>query len=159
MEKELIAVLVSTSVSIASAVWALLTASRARRSVLLAEEHAKRAELVRVKALEAIDELLEGITTLLTSVETMCFLLNAGVSIDPSQQLKDFAEARAKVNRLRYRFAPYVSDEVLAMIGQVVQMTSAFSIQGDELEGLASRLRLISRKIASEARAAYLANA
>jgi hypothetical protein len=160
MDKSLIPALLAATASIAGAIWSLLTAHRARRNVLRAEEHAKRAELVRVKALEAIDTLLDGLTTLILSVETMCFLMRANVSIDSTPgPMKDFAEARGKVTRLRYRFAPYVSDEVLSMIDELVQMTTSIAHDREELDRLSSRLRLLASKIASEARASYLAEA
>jgi hypothetical protein len=157
MSDSLTAAVLAAVVSAAGALWAILTAQHARRSVLRAEEHAKRAELVRVKALEAIDTLLDGLTGLILSTETLRFLIQRGH--EDMGPLKDFAEARGKVTRLRYRFAPYVSDEVVSMIDEVVLKTQTINHSSSDLESLSSRLRLIASKVASEARSSYLVEA
>lgn len=159
MDKSLIPAVIAAVISVLGALWSFTTAGRVRRNILRAEERAKRSELVRVKALEAVDELLSEVTMLIMNVETMKFLIQTGttVSIESTPDLfGNFGKARKQVLMLRYRFAPYVSEVVLSTIDEIGQISEMLNFNEAFLEHFTEKLKSLESKIATDARATYL---
>lgn len=159
MDSSIVVAVISAIVSAGGAIWSLSTAQQVRSSQLRAEEQAKRTEIVRIKALEATDQFLIEMTSLIKAVDTFRFLIsnNADISAESNiKQLSNVASARTRVLDLRYRFAPYVAEDLIKYIDEVVLSTESVEFNEPSLKASSDRLKLVALKVASDARNRYL---
>ncbi len=161
MSNEVYVALIAAFVSVLSLIWNLATARINRKLVLSAEEIAKRGELVRVKALEAIDSVLEAIAEMVSVVGGLQFLVKnaGGVSMEIEsvrEGIKNFAEKRSSVMKLRIRCAPYLTEYLIAEMDDLFAQTESLNVNLQALAGVEVRLKSIGEAVANDARRNFL---
>jgi hypothetical protein len=142
MPDEINVALIAAGVSVAALIWNLATVRVSRSLVLSAEEAAKRSELVRIHALEAVEELLVSVSPMIASVGALLFLEKHGIALDINrsevqEQIKTIGENRAKIFRLRITSSPYLTEELLNVVDDILARTE--TVKFDELIGVLLR--------------------
>jgi hypothetical protein len=148
IKMEVPAATITAAASMALALWSLVTAYLSRSLALSAEEKAKRGELVRVKALGAIQIFLDALAELFFVVSGLRFLREhkGGVSMqDPSVQdyMKNLGSSRATLYRLQFTSAPYFTVDLNKQLTDILILTQEIKIEN--LEVIEKRVREIAR--------------
>jgi hypothetical protein len=160
MTGELTTDILAAGVSIGALIWNLATLKISRSLVLSAEEVAKRSELVRTHALKAVDAVLVSIAPMISSFGSLIFLERHGIGIDFTQpeiqkQIKTIGEERSKILTLSITSAPYLTDELLNIVKDILSKTE--SVNFNEIRAIESELQEFVSKLSKYARSKYLA--
>ncbi|MEY6434246.1 hypothetical protein ABC977_17785 [Thioalkalicoccus limnaeus] len=156
---EVYVAVIAATISVGTLIWNLATTRISRALVLSAEETAKRAELVRLHGLEAVDELLSAVSKMIGAVSGLGFLKKYGVELDPTkpetqQQIKTIGEERSNMAKVRITSAPYLDHELIGEIDKILAAT-AF-VEFDKVEEVESQLHDFVNRAAQYARSKYL---
>ena len=159
MSTELITAILAAVVSIGALIWNLSTIKLSRTLVLSAEESAKRSELVRIHALKAVDSTLASIAPMIASFGSLIFLKNHGYSMDITQpeiqkQVKIIGEEKSKLFTLSITAAPYLTNELLEILNDIVAKTSMINF--DDLIDIECELKEFVLQLSKHARSKYL---
>ena len=125
METPIAVALISSTTSVALAVWSLMTARTAKSRALEAEEMAKRSELVRVKGLDAGAAILRSLTEFMIGAETAIQLirLSGGLFEEDAQAmgaLQVAAQQYLSMRRCVSENAIYLADEITGAVDALV---------------------------------------
>jgi len=160
MDEKIIVALVASFTAIVVALWSVATSGRARSMALRAEERAKRGELVRVKALEAMDTVLDAIWDLIQMIRYFrgAIKYEGGVNWEDPEVIENMeilTTRHTTLGRLRLRMAPYLTPEIDAELSKVLELVRIES-QESHLDEVEKKLEDIARSISDLCRKEYL---
>lgn len=158
MNSGIIVAVIAAAVSVGAMLFSFFTAGKSKSILIAVEDRAKRSELVRIQALNSIEEILYSLTDIYFSIGNLNFLIEAGGTFgtDPEslEIMAKIGHARGKLNRIRYVSAPYLKYELTEEIDTILAQTQ--SLNDTNLKDLEHRVLTCMSEISAHAKLTYL---
>lgn len=137
------------------AIWSLATTRKTRSTILEVEDTFKKNEMIRLRFLEAIDTFLEPLVSMISSIGNLRFTIEhaggiSGETLD--ENLQKFGKERGLLFRSRYRFAPYLPDEVLEQLDRIYVGSEKLELTIQNLDNLKEQFISVADEVAQTTR-------
>lgn len=159
MSDGIIVAIIAACVSVLSLIWNFSTVRKTRSILLAVEDAAKRSDIVRSQGLKAVEETLTALSDMHYGVSDLNFLQEHGhnLAADSPDFLKmagAIGTARSQLQKTRFIASPYLSDELVIQIEQILRRTKI--MQSKETPAIEAAILECINNVAKQARDSYL---
>ena len=158
MTTQVTVAIIAAAVSFAAMLFTFFTAKKSKSMLAEVEDRAKRSELIRAQALKSIEEILSNLTDIYFAIGNLRFLLKQHGDSVPTTELLELmakiADARGKLNRVRFISAPYLKHELTEEVDVILQHTT--SLNFTDLQDLEESVLMCMNDISAHAKQTYL---
>jgi hypothetical protein len=158
METKLISALVAAGVSLALAIFSLISSRITKRSLLRIEEQSKRSEQIRLKATESGEKLLQYLTEVIISLESIKFHKKFEHKEGILESSGNLNQALSKVYRVNYETAIYTTSEIKDKVFETISplLKNEFELTIKNIDTNIVRLNSLHDEIANMFKSTYL---